>query len=79
MASARAEPSPIPTPPAFYAEPDYIGSHQFVGRARELEELSDWAKPADSTNLLLFEAIGGNGKSMLTWEWAKDESGKYAT
>lgn len=59
----------IPKPPAFYAEPDYIGSHKFVGRAAELQVLSDWAAPADPTNLLLFEAIGGNGKSMLTWEW----------
>ncbi|HEV7406570.1 MAG TPA: hypothetical protein VGO11_26705, partial [Chthoniobacteraceae bacterium] len=59
----------MPRPPAFYAAPDYLGSHKFVGRARELEELDDWAAPADPTNLLLFEAIGGNGKSMLTWEW----------
>ena len=59
----------IPKPPAFYAEPDYIGSHMFTGRAAELQVLSDWANPADPTNLLLFEAIGGNGKSMLTWEW----------
>lgn len=59
----------IPHPPAFYAEPDYIGSHKFVGRAAELQVLTDWANPADTTNLLLFEAIGGNGKSMLTWEW----------
>ena len=65
----------IPKPPAFYAAPDYIGSHQFVGRARELEDISDWARPADPTNLLLFEAIGGNGKSMLTWEWTT----KHAT
>ncbi|MCH9649810.1 MAG: metallophosphoesterase [Deltaproteobacteria bacterium] len=72
-------PPAIPSPPDFYAEPDYIGSHKFVGRVKELEELTDWAKPADPTNLLLFEAIGGNGKSMLTWEWAKDESGKHAT
>ncbi len=63
------QPDTIPRPPAFYAKPDYIGSHQFVGRARELEELSDWAAKADPTNLLLFDAIGGNGKSMLTWEW----------
>ena len=61
--------TPIPKPPSFYAEPDYIGSHKFTGRSAELQVLSDWAKPADSTNLLLFEAIGGNGKSMLTWEW----------
>lgn len=59
----------IPKPPAFYAAPDYLGSHQFVGRAAELQVLNDWAAPADPTNLLLFEAIGGNGKSMLTWEW----------
>lgn len=59
----------IPKPPSFYAEPDYIGSHKFTGRAAELQVLSDWANPADPTNLLLFEAIGGNGKSMLTWEW----------
>ena len=63
------DPTSIPKPLSFYAEPDYIGSHQFVGRASELEDLSDWAKPADPTNLLLYEAIGGNGKRMLTWEW----------
>lgn len=63
------EPEMIPRAPAFHAEPDYLGSHKFVGRAAELQVLSDWAAPADPTNLLLFEAIGGNGKSMLTWEW----------
>ena len=66
--------NPIPKPPAFYAEPDYIGSHNFVGRDSQLAELSDWAKPADPTNLLLFEAIGGNGKSMLTWEWTTNHA-----
>ena len=65
----------IPQPPAFYADPDYIGSHQFVGRQAELDALSDWANRSDPTNLLLFESIGGNGKSMLTWEWTT----KHAT
>ncbi len=65
---------PIPKPPAFYAEPDYIGSHNFVGRDAELQALTDWAAPADTTNLLLFEAIGGNGKSILTWEWTKNHA-----
>jgi len=64
----------IPAPPTFYAEPDYIGSHSFVGRAAQLQELDDWAKAADPTNLLLYEAIGGNGKSMLTWEWATNHA-----
>lgn len=69
------QPDPIPTAPAFYAEPAYIGSHAFVGRSSQLETLSDWATPADAHPVLLFEAIGGAGKSMLTWEWAT----KYAT
>ena len=59
----------IPTPPALYAEPRYIGSHDFVGRAAQLATLSDWASPAEAHPVLLFEAIGGTGKSMLTWEW----------
>lgn len=59
----------IPHPPAFYAKPDYIGRHDFVGRTAQLQVLTDWAKPTDATSILLFEAIGGNGKSMLTWEW----------
>jgi hypothetical protein len=60
----------IPAPPALYAEPRYIGSHAFVGRAAQLATLNDWAAPAEAHPVLLFEAIGGVGKSMLTWEWA---------
>jgi tetratricopeptide (TPR) repeat protein len=75
-ASAPASgPAPIPAPPAFYAEPPYIGSHAFVGRKAELDRLSDWAAAADPHPVLLFEAIGGTGKSMLTWEWTT----KHAT
>ena len=70
-AAEAAKPQGLPKPPAFYAQPPYLGSHRFVGRAAELQALSDWAQPADPTQLLLFEAIGGNGKSMLTWEWTK--------
>ena len=69
LALADSEPQPIPKPPAFYAEPPYIGSHAFVGRKAQLETLSDWASAADPHPVLLFEAIGGTGKSMLTWEW----------
>lgn len=66
---ADNEPEVIPTPPALYAEPPYIGSHKFVGRQAQLDTLSDWAAAADPHPVLLFEAIGGAGKSMLTWEW----------
>src|SRR5689334_22318896 len=73
-APAPAEPDSdsaddIPQAPELYAEPRYIGSHSFVGRAAELATLTDWAQAADARPVLLFEAIGGTGKSMLTWEW----------
>lgn len=64
-----AKSSPIPHPPAFYAKPDYLPGHEFIGRNAQCEELSDWASPDNPANLLLFHAIGGNGKSMLTWHW----------
>jgi hypothetical protein len=69
-APERAAGDGIPVPPALYAEPRYIGSHAFVGRAAQLATLNDWAAPAEAHPVLLFEAIGGTGKSMLTWEWA---------
>lgn len=72
---AESEANSIPAPPAFYAEPPYIGTHNFLGRTAELDTLSDWASPADPHPILLFEAIGGSGKSMLTWEWTT----KHAT
>lgn len=75
-AHTKAKPDPIPTPPDFYAEPPYIGSHKFVGRHAQLETLSDWATPSDSHCVFLLEAIGGTGKSMLTWEWATRYSAK---
>jgi hypothetical protein len=71
----RTEPYTIPTPPAFYAEPPYIGSHEFLGRENELITLDEWASAADPYSILLFEAIGGAGKSIITWEWAN----KWAT
>jgi len=64
----------IPQAPELYAEPRYIGSHSFVGRAAELATLTDWAQAADARPVLLFEAIGGAGKSMLTWEWTLNQA-----
>ncbi|WP_421796834.1 DUF4062 domain-containing protein [Haliscomenobacter sp.] len=67
--------SPIKAP-ALYAQPPYIGSHQFVGRRAELDRLDDWANASDPYPVLLFEAIGGSGKSMLTWEWTTQYAAK---
>ncbi len=68
--------TPIPKPPAFYAEPAYLGSHKFVGRRAELDRLDDWAARSDPHAMLLFEAIGGTGKSMLTWHWVNEHAAK---
>ena len=70
-----ADRNDIPVAPTLYAEPRYIGSHAFVGRAAQLATLNDWAAPAEAHPVLLFEAIGGTGKSMLTWEWATRHAG----
>jgi hypothetical protein len=72
LAGAASEPAAgdgIPASPTLYAEPRYIGSHAFVGRTAQLATLNDWAAPAEAHPVLLVEAIGGTGKSMLTWEW----------
>jgi hypothetical protein len=81
-ASGPAADGGIPVPPALFAEPRYIGSHAFVGRAAQLATLNDWAAPAEPHPVLLFEAIGGTGKSMLAWAWttrhAQDDRNDWA-
>src|SRR5262249_34824135 len=47
----------------------YLGSHDFVGRVAELNTIDDWCAAADPHPMLLFEAIGGSGKSMVAWTW----------
>jgi len=56
-------------PPETRAVPRYLGSHAFVGRKAELDAIDDWSSEADPHPMLLFEAIGGAGKSMVTWTW----------
>lgn len=62
-------PVPRPSPPTLRALPSYGVWQRFVGRRAELETLDDWSSPNDPHPILLFEAIGGAGKSMLTWHW----------
>ncbi len=64
----------LPLPPARYAVPAYIGSHDFVGRDAELALLKDWSAAEDGHPLMLFDAIGGSGKSMLTWHWFEQQA-----
>jgi tetratricopeptide (TPR) repeat protein len=58
----------VPRPPAFHAVPPYVGNAAFTGRAAQLDELDAWAASGDS--MMVVEALGGTGKSALTWEWA---------
>ena len=75
-ASPAREPPPsaddnLPTtPPAFhYVRKPYVEKQGFAGRATELALIDQWATNVDA--MLLFQAIGGMGKSMLTWHWLR--------
>ena len=77
--------SDIPAPPeAFIAHPyTLLQTHRLVGRQEELKLLTDWITgkelkfdeqkaPADSVRIMSVVAIGGMGKSALTWKWFND-------
>jgi hypothetical protein len=57
----------IPKPPALYANPPYLLTYTFIGRWQELHELDQWAASGEAA--MVYEAIGGIGKSALVWEW----------
>jgi tetratricopeptide (TPR) repeat protein len=67
--------SDIPEPPeAFIAHPyTLLQTHRLVGRQAELNLLTDWvAKPGTdiyAAHIMNIVAIGGMGKSALTWKW----------
>ena len=70
--------SDIPPPPeAFIAHPyTLLQTHRLVGRQPELNLLTDWvAKPGSEVygaHVLNVVAVGGMGKSALTWKWFND-------
>ncbi|MBD0326539.1 MAG: DUF4062 domain-containing protein, partial [Pyrinomonadaceae bacterium] len=70
--------SDIPQPPeAFIAHPyTLLQTHRLVGRQTELNLLTDWVAKPDSqiyrAHILNILAIGGLGKSALTWKWFND-------
>jgi hypothetical protein len=67
--------SSIPAPPEPYIAHPYtlLQSRELIGRQTELNVLTDWvAKPgskAFDARIFCFVAIGGMGKSALTWKW----------
>src|SRR6266566_3212136 len=69
--------SDIPEPPEPYiAHPYILLQTNLVGRQSELNLLTDWiAKPSSNlyqARILNIVAIGGMGKSALTWKWFND-------
>jgi len=70
--------SEIPEPPETYIAHPYtlLQTHGLVGRREELNLLTDWvAKPGSDihkAHILSIVAIGGIGKSALTWKWFND-------
>jgi tetratricopeptide (TPR) repeat protein len=59
--------APSPAAPAFHAVPAYSGGGPFTGRVEQLDTLDAWAESDDP--IMVVEAIGGTGKSALTWHW----------
>jgi hypothetical protein len=72
---AEERPRAIPLPPEAYVAHPYtlLQTRQVVGRAREIELLDDWvADPAGehaAVRVFCLVAIGGMGKSALSWKW----------
>jgi len=58
----------MPLPPQPYFAHPYPLQEHFTGRAREREMLTHWLKDDDRPVFALV-AIGGMGKSALTWAW----------
>jgi tetratricopeptide (TPR) repeat protein len=70
--------SDIPRPPEPYIAHPYtlLQVRDLVGRNQELNLLADWVAKPDSevyrARILSIVAIGGMGKSALTWKWFND-------
>src|ERR1700685_4050729 len=68
-----ADDKPPTRAPAFhFVRKPYVEKQGFTGRINELAQIDTWATSKDA--MLLFQAIGGMGKSMLTWHWVKNRS-----
>ena len=61
---------PLPLPPDIYSVPPYILTNKFIGRRDEFAQLNNWMNSANP--VIVVEAIGGMGKSALTWEWVEN-------
>ncbi|MCX6832559.1 MAG: tetratricopeptide repeat protein, partial [candidate division Zixibacteria bacterium] len=64
--------SVIPVPPEPYFAHRYFMPGNFTGRVAERKELTEWF--ADTHHpMFIYEAIGGMGKSAVTWYWLHED------
>ncbi len=69
-AAAAAGGAIIPQAPAPYIAHPYPLPAHFIGRAEEMESLTQWFyNETEPAPVLVLEAIGGMGKSALSWVW----------
>jgi tetratricopeptide (TPR) repeat protein len=71
----------IPSPPEVYIAHPYtlLPSSQMIGRRLQLEVLSDWITERDhKVRLMNVVAIGGMGKSAMTWHWFSEIAPRLA-
>ena len=61
-------PPPVPLDIRWFFGHRYGDIENFTGRTAELKMLSDWLSN-DKDNLLVLRALGGFGKSILSWQW----------
>jgi tetratricopeptide (TPR) repeat protein len=62
----------LPVPPQPYLAHPYPLQKNFTGRGQERQELTDWLQN-DSNPIFAHIAIGGMGKSALTWYWLQED------
>jgi tetratricopeptide (TPR) repeat protein len=60
----------VPTPPFPYFAHPYPLQANFTGRVRERQMLTEWLTK-DNRPLFAITAIGGMGKSAVTWSWVQ--------
>ena len=68
----QTEPPPETSPSWFLAHP-YAMPPNFTGRRDELQQLDTWLHSDPQHPLFVLRALGGFGKSALTWHWLNHE------
>ncbi|KPL01566.1 MAG: hypothetical protein AMJ90_07575, partial [candidate division Zixibacteria bacterium SM23_73_2] len=68
----KAQPIEVPKPPAPYFAHPYPLQENFTGREAERNELTEWFTKSDKP-MFAYIAIGGMGKSALTWVWLNED------